>query len=98
MAKNFAAALTEQLEVAGMTGYRLSQLTGISRQTVSRLLNGHVQPGWDVVAKIAKALGVSCEAFVTDDMSLPEAPDERPRGRPPIDSDATKPTKAKRKK
>jgi putative transcriptional regulator len=82
MEKAFADALKKQLDSAGISGYRLGKLTGISKQTISKLLLGEVQPGWEVVQRIAKALGVSCEAFAQP-IDLPDVSERRGPGRPP---------------
>jgi transcriptional regulator with XRE-family HTH domain len=75
----FARRLTALREQAGITMYRLAQITGITKQTISNLERGVGLPSWDSVQLLAKALGVSCEAFMSDDVQLPEPP---PVGRP----------------
>lgn len=94
----FARTLHTRLESAGITAYRLSQLTGISKGAMSKLLSGKVEPSWESVLKIAKAMGVSCEVFAAD-VELPDAPEQRGPGRPPADLEqvADRPP-AKRKK
>lgn len=83
MPKTFAEALQTQLDRAGITAYRLHQLTGLSQSTISRFLSDGMHPTWDSVQKIAKVLGVGCDAFQVDDVPLPEAPTPLgPGGRP----------------
>jgi transcriptional regulator with XRE-family HTH domain len=69
----FATRLTALREKAGITMYRLAQLTGISKQTIGNLERGAI-PSWDTVQLLAHALGVSCEVFVTGDVVPPEPP------------------------
>jgi transcriptional regulator with XRE-family HTH domain len=61
-------------EAAGVTQYRLAQLTGLTKQTISKVEKDETAPTWQTVVLLAKALGVSCEAFVTPDVRLPEPP------------------------
>jgi transcriptional regulator with XRE-family HTH domain len=70
----FADRLAAAREAAGVSQYRLAQLSGISKQTVSKLELGETAPSWETVQLLAKALGVSCEQFVTDDVQPPEPP------------------------
>ena len=59
----FAARLQELLDEAGMSGYRLAELSGLPRQTVSRFLRGERQPTLANAGRIARALGVSLSVF-----------------------------------
>ncbi len=74
----FADRLIALREAAGISQYRLAQLSGLTKQTVSRLEMGAAQPSWDTV----QALGVSCEE-VTTARPAGEVPPALPRGRPP---------------
>jgi transcriptional regulator with XRE-family HTH domain len=70
----FAARLTALREAAGVSQYRLAQLSGITKQTISNLERGETSPSWETVQLLAKALGVSCEEFVSEDVQPPEPP------------------------
>ncbi len=84
MARTFREALAEQLEKAGITAYRLSQLVGVGRAAVSKLLDDKVKtvPSWETVVKIALALGVDVGVFVTPDIQLPLTGEPGKPGRP----------------
>lgn len=58
----FAARLALLMREAGLTAYRLSQLSGVSQQALSKLLAGS-KPSWPTVCRLADGLGVSTEAF-----------------------------------
>jgi DNA-binding XRE family transcriptional regulator len=62
----FADRLRHARAEAGISQYRLAQLTGLSKQALSQLELGQSQPSWETVQALARALGVSCEAFLTD--------------------------------
>jgi transcriptional regulator with XRE-family HTH domain len=56
--------LKELLTLRGMTAYQLSKQTGLSRDYLSKLLNGQINnPGLDKIQKIATALNVELETF-----------------------------------
>ena len=84
MAANFQEALAEQIALSGLSSYRVSQLAGLGRAAMSKLLLGQAKPGWETVVKIALGLGVSVEVFVTPDITIPEAPEVGKQGRPPV--------------
>lgn len=84
MPKEFSSLLKEQLEIADITPYRLAQLSGISRSTISKLMLDKIQPSWEVVLRIATALSISTETFRVH-VSLPDAPEQRSQGRPKHD-------------
>jgi transcriptional regulator with XRE-family HTH domain len=79
---HFARKLIELRTAAGVSAYRLAQLTGISRQALSQLETGQTIPTWETVQKIARALGLNCEAFEDPGLELPEAPEPKKAGRP----------------
>ena len=58
----FASRLTALREAAGFSQYELAKRCGISRQSMSQLEKGAV-PSWPTVQALARALGVSTEAF-----------------------------------
>jgi transcriptional regulator with XRE-family HTH domain len=80
--ETFADRLRAARERAGITPYRLAQVSGITKQAISRLEAGNTQPTWETVQALARALGVSCEAFVTAPAGQPEPVQPKPRGRP----------------
>lgn len=74
-APTFAECLRWQLAQAGITQYQLAKRTGLTRQSISRLVRGDVEPSWDSVKRIARALGVPVGAFdVKDEPVVPEPP------------------------
>jgi transcriptional regulator with XRE-family HTH domain len=79
---DFAARLTAMRERAGMSQYRLAKLTGLSKQTVSRLELGQSDPSWSTTQLIALALGLDTSAFVDPALTLAEEKPAAPRGRP----------------
>jgi transcriptional regulator with XRE-family HTH domain len=79
----FATRLRKEREKAGISQYRLGQLAGISKQSLSRLEMGLSQPNWETVQRIAAALGTDCRVFA--DPSLAKLAEPTPvgqRGRP----------------
>jgi transcriptional regulator with XRE-family HTH domain len=80
--ETFAERLQALREKAGVTQYRLAQLSGVSKQTLSRLEMGATQPSWETVQALARGLGVEVGAFVTE--AARQAPPEpaKARGRP----------------
>jgi transcriptional regulator with XRE-family HTH domain len=72
--ETFADRLASLRRAAGISQYRLSQISGVAKQTLSKLEMGETAPSWVTVQLLAKALGVSCEAFMTDDVQPPEPP------------------------
>jgi len=80
--ETFADRLRLLRERADITPYRLAQLSGIAKQTVSRLEAGLMQPSWATVQALARGLGVEVGAFVIDSAEPADVPPARPRGRP----------------
>lgn len=83
---SFAARLKELREAAGVSQYRLAQLSGLAKQTLSQLEKGSNDPSWETVLKLAKALGVSVAEFApvepqTPDPTPPPPAPKRPRGK-----------------
>jgi transcriptional regulator with XRE-family HTH domain len=91
----FAARLTELREKAGLSQYKLAQLSGVSKQTISQLEKGEGDPSWDTVKKLAHALGVSIDEFDTDDEGEqePEKTEEKPTPKKPAPKKKPKPKK-----
>jgi transcriptional regulator with XRE-family HTH domain len=80
--QTFGQRLQALREGAGVSQYRLAQLSGVSKQTISRLELGTTQPSWDTVQLLAVALGVEVGAFVTRPPVAPATEPPKARGRP----------------
>lgn len=61
-----------------MTQQQLADAIGQHKDTISRFERGQYKPTWETVIDLAKALGVTCEAFSDDIAPSPK----KPRGRP----------------
>jgi transcriptional regulator with XRE-family HTH domain len=59
----FGERLHQLREIAKMTQEGLARATGLSVSAVSKLEQRSIDPSWSTVQKMAKALGVTCEAF-----------------------------------
>jgi transcriptional regulator with XRE-family HTH domain len=80
----FASRLAALRGAAGISQYRLAQISGVAKQTLSKLEMGETAPSWETVQLLARALGVSCEAFMIDDVQPPPPPPVKrpgPRGK-----------------
>jgi transcriptional regulator with XRE-family HTH domain len=66
MPSSFAARLRHLRTAAGMSAYRLAQLSGLSKQAISHLELGKRQPTLDTASKIARGLGVTVDALLSD--------------------------------
>jgi transcriptional regulator with XRE-family HTH domain len=80
--ETFADRLQALRKRAGVTQYRLAQLSGVSKQTLSRLELGTAQPSWDTVQALARGLGIEVGAFVIESAAPAVVEPARPRGRP----------------
>jgi transcriptional regulator with XRE-family HTH domain len=78
-ADRFPARLKELREDTGLSQQGLADRVGISVRQISRLETGAQVATWPTAVALAKALGVSCEAFLEEPTLRPEAV----RGRPP---------------
>lgn len=67
----FAKKLEELRANAAISQYALAQRAGLSKQALSRLELGERAPTWATVQALAKALGVTCEAFTEPPESSP---------------------------
>jgi transcriptional regulator with XRE-family HTH domain len=67
----FAQKLREARRSRGMTQRDLARVTHLAESYISRLENGTIAPGIDLVARIARALGVAIEDLIR----LVESPD-----------------------
>jgi transcriptional regulator with XRE-family HTH domain len=62
-ATTFGARLKALREAEGLTLQELADKAGMHLQGVYKLEAGERSPSWDSVQALARALGVSCEAF-----------------------------------
>lgn len=69
--ETFADRLRSLREAAGISQYRLAQLSGLTKQTLSRLELGESKPSWETVQALARALAVDVTVFVTEPPSQP---------------------------
>lgn len=83
----FAEKLRELRDAASLSEARLATTSGLTFASVHGYGLGRRKPSFAAVVKIAKALGVTCEAFADcEDIRGKDDPAERPapqRGRPP---------------
>jgi transcriptional regulator with XRE-family HTH domain len=78
----FAKRLKQLMRERKLTSYALAKRAGVTRQAVGYLLTGESEPNWTTVRKLARALGVSVEAF---DIGEPEGmptPEQAKPGKP----------------
>ncbi len=98
----FGQRLTALREKAGLSQYRLAQLSGISKQNMSQLESDKVKPGWETVQRLRVALGVTCEAFADPELEASVLTNVEPPGRPgrPTKNEPAEPVKprSRRKK
>jgi transcriptional regulator with XRE-family HTH domain len=88
----FAARLKQLRAEAGLSQAELARKAGMHPRGVAKLEQGErPSPSWDTVRALARALGVSCEAF--DDGSTP-APEGAAAG---VREEASEPAGAKRR-
>lgn len=75
MKKTLADRLRAEMSRAGLTAYRLWQLSGVGASQIGKILRGEQSEGVSVgiVARLAAALGVTLDALVPR-VELPEAP------------------------
>jgi transcriptional regulator with XRE-family HTH domain len=64
---SFGKILKALREKAGLTQAELSERAGINRTSLARLETDVFTPAWPTVQSLAKALGVSCEAFQAEE-------------------------------
>jgi transcriptional regulator with XRE-family HTH domain len=77
----FADRLRELREASGMTQEKLANAAGLSLGAVRNYEQGIREPYWQVVFKLASALGVSCEAFRDCIDTEPEPAPKRTTGK-----------------
>lgn len=61
--ETFARRLSELREAKGITRYRLAILAGVDSAYLGHLEGGRKNPSWEVVCKLADALGVTVADF-----------------------------------
>src|SRR5437764_9986281 len=81
----FARKLRAAREAAGLTQAQLAEKAGCHPMTLAKLEAGRNEPAWPLVRALARALGVTCQAFETDTTDPVPADEPRPRGRPKKD-------------
>src|SRR5262245_7531048 len=69
----FGARLKQLREAAGLSQQGLAVAAGMNVFGVAKLEQGINGPTWGSVLALARALKVSCEAFVTEDRADPSA-------------------------
>ena len=78
----FAGRLKELRGRAGLSQRDLAERAGCHYMTISQLERGAQEPAWPLVLALAKALGVSCEAFQSGGEQSPAPqPAPKPSGR-----------------
>lgn len=55
--------LREAREESGLTQQQLAELSGVRRETLSRIERGHHEAYWDTVCRLSRALGKPLEWF-----------------------------------
>ena len=63
---SFGARLKELREVASLSQEELATRAEMSRGGIAQIETGRRKPGWETLQKLAKALGVSIEAFAEE--------------------------------
>ncbi len=79
----FAEKLRQLRQTAGLSESGLAARSGVSFGAIHNYGLGLRKPTFRAVLKIARALGVSCEAFAACEDVGAEAGDGRPAHRPP---------------
>jgi DNA-binding XRE family transcriptional regulator len=77
----FAARLRELRGQAGLTQDGLAEMAGLNRFSVAKLEQGHREPNWPTVLRLAAALRVGVQAFAQMPTEPTAAP-KKSRGRP----------------
>ena len=90
----FGARLLELRERAGLTQKQLGERAGMAQATIANLEQGRNQPSLATAAALARALGITTDAFLQG--PAPKA--KRERGRPRKDAQSKGPEKKGRKK
>lgn len=92
----FGQRLQELREKAGLSQSQLAEASGVPVWSLRGYEQGRRDPLWDVVFKLAAALGTDCRVFadcqrVTAETEAASAPAPSPakRGRPPVHTELT---------
>lgn len=78
----FAERLRQLRDEAGLSEAKLAEASGVSYGTLHEYVLGRRHPSFGNVVKIAKALGVTCDAFAECDDIAEEKPKKKRRPRP----------------
>jgi transcriptional regulator with XRE-family HTH domain len=82
IAMKFGERLRQLREAAGLTQAGLASASGVGLASIRNYEQGHREPYWDVVFKLARVLGTSCEAFAECVGPLPKpAKGKKPKGK-----------------
>jgi transcriptional regulator with XRE-family HTH domain len=87
-AVNFAGRLKELRVRAGLTQDGLAERAALSKAGIADLEQGRREPSWATVVALAKALGVTCQAFLEEAATTEKAKPGRPQKAP--DSNAAR--------
>jgi transcriptional regulator with XRE-family HTH domain len=82
--QTFADRLKALRAAAGISQQELADKAGMHRFGVAKLERGERKPTWDTVQALAKALGVSCEAFTQEPAEREPPGPGRPRKESPL--------------
>ena len=79
----FSTKLKKLREQAGLSQKQLADKAGVSQKAISFWETGDREPSWSAVQALARALGVTCEAFTEAPKASKVAgrPDSRKHGR-----------------
>jgi transcriptional regulator with XRE-family HTH domain len=77
----FAARLRQLRDGAGLSEAKLAEKSGVSFPALHDYGLGRRAPSFAALLKIAKALGVSCEAFADCDLTITPRPKPKKRKR-----------------
>src|SRR5262249_5242673 len=62
-ASHFGIVLRRQREIAGITERELALRAGVHFRTVAQIERGGLEPNLQIVMRLSRALGVSCQVF-----------------------------------
>lgn len=79
-ASGFGERLRTLREERGLSQFQLAVAAECRVETISRLERQEQEPAWPLVRALARALGVSCQAF-EEDAGQAEAPPAKKKGK-----------------
>lgn len=79
--ETFGRRLKELREAASLTQQQLAEKAGLNQFGVAKLEQGVRSPAWETVQALARALGVSCQAFEEDAGQAEPPPAKKTRKR-----------------